>query len=135
LEADPAKYRLPLKSHNFSDKTQQEQALFLYNLVQEVVNLGKTVGKKVSEPSAVMTQAERRNFVVAQDYRKGKSLIPSKHNFCRFVDPFFECLHACCNGDFAILQEQHSNKQFKYGQFKDIIQPSHECGGKLQKCW
>jgi hypothetical protein len=135
LEADPAKYRLPLKSHNFSDKTQQEQALFLYNLVQEVVNLGKTLGKKVSEPSAVMTQAERRNFVVAQDYRKGKSLIPSKHNFCRFVDPFFECLHACCNGDFAILQEQHSNKQFKYGQFKDIIQPSHECGGKLQKCW
>jgi hypothetical protein len=133
--SDPAKYELSLKSHNFNSKTQEEQALFLYKVVQDVFTLGKNVSH--CEPAEVMTVAEKRNFASAQQYRKGKSFIPKKSSFCRIVDPFFECLHDCYGGDFAVLREEHRKKQFKYGKFKDTIQilPCHDCAGKLQQCW
>jgi hypothetical protein len=133
LESDPAKYELSFLLHKFSNKTQEEQALFLYNLVQEVLTLGKNVNQ--CEPASRMTLREQRNFVVAQHYRKGKSFIPKKANFCRIVDPFFECLHACHNGDFAALKEDHSKVPFKYSKFKGNFQPHHACCGMLVKCW
>ena len=133
LESNPLKYELSLMKHSFQKKKQEEQAVLLYHIVQEVLSLGKNVNH--CEPATVMTLAEKRNFGFAQQYRKGKSFIPKKTAFCRIVDPFFECLHACCNGDFATLQEEHGKQQFKYGKFKASIQPGHVCAGKLMASW
>jgi hypothetical protein len=80
-----------------------------------------------------MILAEQRKFVVAQNYRKGKSFIPPKTHFFRIVDPFFECLHAYHNGDrTAPLYHELVNHRYlkghlylRYISTATPVQPHH----------
>jgi hypothetical protein len=54
--------------------------------------------------------------VAADLYKKSKRFIPIKTVFCRVVDPFFECLYACCGGYISEFQQKYPD--FKVSTFK-----------------
>jgi hypothetical protein len=102
LESDPAKYELSFLSHKFRNKTQEEQPLFLYNLVQEILTLGKNGSH--CEPASRMTLAEQRNIVVAQHYRKGKSFVPKT-----FAGLLTDSLNVCMPVTMGTLLHSRKN--------------------------
>jgi hypothetical protein len=138
LQSPPGMYELALTLHKFGSLKKVDQSKFLYLVVQDVLTLGRNDSTfcTFSEPATAMTIQEKGNFLAAQQYKRGKQSFACRSAFSRFVDPFFECLHACCNGDLAVFQEKYSHKEFKFSSFKKDIQCAGDfCRGKLLKEW
>ena len=101
-----------------------KQALFLFQVVRDLTTLGELALSSVPENTA------RSNEQAAHLYLKGKSYVPQKASLSRVVDPFFECLHACCNGDIAMFQNKHP--LYKASKFKKTCK---DCTGLLETLW
>ena len=122
--SDPRRYEVPLKANKFGTMKSSKQALFLFQVVRDLITLGELALSSVPENTA------RSNEQAAHLYLKGKSYVPQKAPFTRVVDPFFECLHACCNGDIAMFQNKHP--LYKASKFK---QSCTDCTGLLETLW
>jgi hypothetical protein len=120
-----SKYCVPLKTHRFGKMASNKQCLFLYHVVEDLISLGKLASPTDCEQGT-------SNHLAAQLYFRGKSFVPQKSSFCRFVDPFFECLQGCCSFDIALFQSKHPD--FKASVFKSE-QQCVECKGLLENQW
>jgi hypothetical protein len=109
-QSDHRKYEIPIKANRFGGMKTSAQAHFLSQVVNDLMALGQVA------TGSVPRNRVRSNEEAAQLYLKGKSFVPQKTSFSRFVDPFFECLQFCCAGDICVFQHKHPS--FKASTFK-----------------
>jgi hypothetical protein len=109
-------YSVSLREHGFSKKSPMQQCNFLFQVVQDVMSLGKS-DEPVTKPKL---------------YLMGKKLVNvnDKSSFSRVIDPFFECFATCCNFDLAVFINKHGD--YKGSSFKNEKQCC-DCKGMLAK--
>ena len=111
-------YHVSLTQHRFGHKSPNAQCLFLLQVVNDVVSLGKQHSREVATRTKLYLAGKKR--VNPKD----------KSAFCRIIDPFFECLEDCCNSDIAVFINKHPN--YKGSCFKRSNQ-CETCKGMLKK--